>query len=254
MVLPTRVVDMDAGWDSSSAAPRAQPQMWPSAMKRASSSSLLNAAHSHALARNERVCVGQCEVRYSYQVRSGNVAVEAAMPRRHVIGFWLPGEVLTWQCLPLLPQLSIRATADAELFRLRASALDVLLAEQRGLASAYSEHSERSFGRLVLLNAMLGSLGGEERVASFLISTAARQGLVGGNGAQFDVEHCRTDIAAHLGLNPDTLSRFLARLQESGIIALSDRRTVVVRDWRRLCACSPLADVLSGSPRANSLP
>lgn len=26
------------------------------------------------------------------------------MPRRRVIGFSLPGEVLTWQCLPLLPQ------------------------------------------------------------------------------------------------------------------------------------------------------
>ena len=77
MVLPTRVVDMDAGWDSSLAAPPRPTADVALGDEEGLFELVAERGSLTRLARNERVCVGQCEVRYSYYVRSGNVAVEA---------------------------------------------------------------------------------------------------------------------------------------------------------------------------------
>ena len=75
MVLPTRVVDMDAGWDSSLAAPTRPTADVALGDEEGLFELVAERGSLTRLARNERVCVGQCEVRYSYFVRSGNVAV-----------------------------------------------------------------------------------------------------------------------------------------------------------------------------------
>jgi CRP-like cAMP-binding protein len=98
----------------------------------------------------------------------------------------------------------------------------------------------------------LGGLSGEQRVASFLIELALRLGTPGGSGISFDLPLSRTDIADHLALNADTLSRIMSRLKTRGLIAQTGRTRAVIPDWTRLCELTPVADTvlaLHGSAR-----
>jgi CRP-like cAMP-binding protein len=95
--------------------------------------------------------------------------------------------------------------------------------------------------RLVFANVMLGSLTGEQRVASFLVSSGLRQGRAASNRCMLRLPMLRADVADHLGLNPDTLSRIMSDFQQQGLLASQGRHLVHVLDWRGLCGRTPLS-------------
>ena len=199
------------------------------------------------LDRNKYLSTAFDTLQYIYFVRRGGVALEVPTPEGHIAGFWYSDELVVSTQLSALPGASLRAITDSELLRISAGALERLLVEQPQYVHAYSECSTKSLRQLLLTNAMLGGLTGEQRVASFLVSSALRQRRVLGNHLEFELEPTRADIADHLGLNADTLSRIMMGLQRDGIIEVDGRRRIVVRDWRGLCSRTPLADVLARS-------
>jgi CRP/FNR family transcriptional regulator len=59
----------------------------------------------------------------------------------------------------------------------------------------------------------------------------------------FDLPFSRRDIAAYLGLNPDTLSRIMSRFR-GVLFSHTDRNRIVVRDFAALAARTPAAKSL----------
>lgn len=179
----------------------------------------------------------------SYMVRSGTVALESSLPPRHIVGLWHAGDLLDGAHLPALPHLSIRALCASELSRLR-HAPAVLDDEGPGMAQAYVQHCAAMLRRLMVTNALLALPTAEERLISFLVSSAARLGQRAGHRVEMRTPWSRVDLAAHLNLNPDTLSRIMTRLQADGLIEAHGRHTLVVRDWAALCDRTPLVQAL----------
>ncbi|HXF55678.1 MAG TPA: Crp/Fnr family transcriptional regulator [Hyphomicrobiaceae bacterium] len=180
-------------------------------------------------------------------VRRGLLALQTATPRRQIVGFWHPGDVLETANLPALPGLAVSATAPTEVWRLRPQTLESILTERADLLRLLLRLSAIAMKQLLVSNAMIGKLSGEERVASFLLTMAMRHGRFGSNRAEVDLPLSRADMADHLGLNADTLSRIMSALRTAGIIESLGRHRLVVRDWRRLRGRSPLADALASN-------
>ncbi|MGC5340792.1 helix-turn-helix domain-containing protein, partial [Escherichia coli] len=80
---------------------------------------------------------------------------------------------------------------------------------------------------------------GDERVAGFLLETA-RRAHKNGNGDLIDMPVSRTDLAHHLALNPDTLSRVVSRFNAQGLIAMPSRRSFRILDAAGLAEVSPI--------------
>ena len=66
----------------------------------------------------------------------------------------------------------------------------------------------------------LGTLGAEQRVASFLIDVAARHESLGFSARHFVLRMSRADIGSFLALQHETVTRALARLIAQGCIAV----------------------------------
>lgn len=91
---------------------------------------------------------------------------------------------------------------------------------------------ERAQHRMLLL----GRKSAEERLASFLLDLAERRGDVCAEGKPLNLAMSRQDIADHLGLTIETVSRIFTRFKTSGLIDLPDRHTVIFGDVHRLAS------------------
>lgn len=156
-----------------------------------------------------------------YQVVYGAVRVFRLLAdgRRQISAFHLPGEVFGFESTPThrffaeaicaTGVRSFRIAPDVDASR------ELLPLALSGLAKA-QEH---------LL--VLGRQSACERVAAFLLDVAERQGGL----ERFDLPMSRLDIADHLGLTIETVSRTLTRFKAKGIISLPSLRRVEIRKW-----------------------
>jgi CRP/FNR family transcriptional regulator len=78
-----------------------------------------------------------------------------------------------------------------------------------------------------------GEWTAETRLAAFLIDLGERWKRRGFSCSEFQLDMPRQDLAAYLGLAPETLSRLFKRFGEEGLLK-SDRRHVRLTDWTRL--------------------
>ncbi len=75
---------------------------------------------------------------------------------------------------------------------------------------------------------LLGRKSAKERIASFLLGLSQR---MGSRGAPVDLPMSRTDIADHLGLTVESVSRAVTQLEREGLIELPpNRRAVILRN------------------------
>lgn len=86
---------------------------------------------------------------------------------------------------------------------------------------------------------LLGRKTAAERVASFLLHVAQRmqaQSCV--PSASFELPLSRTDIADHIGLTIETVSRQITKLRKAGVLEMDGNRRVVRVDSERLAAAA----------------
>ena len=102
-------------------------------------------------------------------------------------------------------------------------------------------NAQDMLARATAHNMMLGRLHASERIAAFLIALADRIGVVVENGTRIDLLMGRDDIADHLGLNSETVSRQLSRLRAANIIEMPKPGLVIVIDKEELINSTPLA-------------
>jgi CRP/FNR family transcriptional regulator len=177
----------------------------------------------------------------TYLVHSGTIAVETAATRRQIIDFGYTGDLLEVSLLPPVPHLRLLAIETCELWRLRQKPHKPLFMELPDVLRDYQHLSTAMIKRLVFANIVLGSLTGEQRVASFLLSSGLRRSRVASNRCMLRLPMQRADIADYLSLNPDTLSRITSDLHDQGLLATQGRHQMHILDWRALCDRTPLS-------------
>lgn len=170
-----------------------------------------------------------------YRVMAGCVRSLALMPdgRRQVAEFHLPGDLLGLDGREA-HLLSAEAVGDAILLRFPRRQLEAEAvrdpAAARGLYDLACRSLETAQRRLMVL----GRKTAAERLASFLLEMAERTG----GDRRFDLPMSRQDIADHLGLTIETVSRVFSQFRRQGLIALPTAQRVELRDREAVEAAS----------------
>ena len=184
----------------------------------------------------------------TYIVRAGALMLQvaAAATPRQVAAFLPPGDVLRGSAVPPHAEASLISANAAELWRFRWSAMEDFAAADRGLARFLQDAAAARLARYALHTAVLGQFSSEQRVATVLTELAMLTGTpLPAGGIVIDMPFRRNDLADYLGLNPDTLSRIVARLRRDGILGHSARSRALVRDFRALARLTPAARSLA---------
>lgn len=183
----------------------------------------------------------------AYIVTAGVLEIDAT-PRsnaRQVIEIYYRGDLLRSRHATNLPGMNLLAASRAEVCRISGRKLDALAATYGDIARWIENNLARQVPRRQLHLAAVGSLTGEERVASFLVELALRIGEPGYEDSRtFDMPLSRTDMAHYLALNADTLSRIMSRLRQSGVLGTASRGRAYTPNLAALAALTPLADVI----------
>jgi len=169
-----------------------------------------------------------------YEVLDGAVRAVKIFPdgRRQIISFAFAGDIVGFgqkenygfDC-DTLGAARIRAIPRSSLMR--------ALREQPELGEKLLEVAAGEVASMRDLSMLLCRKTALERIASFLLSMAARgKGPV--TGVRLPLPMGRADIADYLGLTIETVSRNLTKLRSLAIIDLPGRGGFVVRDLARL--------------------
>jgi CRP/FNR family transcriptional regulator len=153
--------------------------------------------------------------------------------RRQITGFLLPGDYLglafaeRYIC-------SAEAVTPVRLCRFPRSAFLALLDQFPALEKALLGRAATELAAAQKQMLLLGRKTARERVASFLLQLAEREGA--DDGMAMDLPMTRTDIADYLGLTIETVSRTLTNLRKTGLIALPDPHHLSIVHRTRLDA------------------
>lgn len=175
-----------------------------------------------------------------YNVTKGALRLSRLLPdgRRHVLGFVFSGDFLG---LALDDHFTMSAEAlthvqacrfDLKAFRSLTGAMPSLL----GALHARTSH-ELSLAQDHML--LLGRRTAEERVASFLLGLRERYRRNGLTSATLELPMTRQDIADHLGLTIETVSRTFARFTRERLLldVPSGVRVLAADRLERLAGC-----------------
>lgn len=166
-----------------------------------------------------------------YKVLTGAVRISQLLAdgRRQIGGFYLPGEVFG-----LADDMPHGFTAETlvptALLVIRRDSLMARMGSQPLLARELWRLTTAELARTQQHLMVLGRKTAIERVASFLLDLAARQGGVD----DVLLPMCRQDIADYLGLTIETVSRMITRLEHMGLVALPAARRVRILDEEAL--------------------
>lgn len=80
---------------------------------------------------------------------------------------------------------------------------------------------------------LLGGMWGIQRVATFLIDISRRMQAQGYSPSEFELRLTRREIGSYLGMELETASRMISRLEREGLI-VADRQHIKITDRERL--------------------
>lgn len=157
--------------------------------------------------------------------------------REHVLGFHLPGEVVGLNAIyPERFPCDVVALDDAFLCRFSFTDMSMLAARRPVVQQHLFRLLSRELGNLT---AMVGDHTATERLAAFLVDLGERHALRGSSGTAFRLSMSRGDIASHLRLAAETVSRVLQRFRKDGLVAIEGREIELLdpAELRRLGRC-----------------
>lgn len=179
---------------------------------------------------------GQARV-HVYSVTGGALRMVRLLAdgRRQVTGFLLPGDFIGLSNSPTHAR-DVEAVSASTLCRFSQQDMRQLRArfpqiERKLLERAFNE-LDASREHIVAL-ARMSPL---ERLADFLLKMSARQARLGQGGEVLVLPMGRSDIADHLGLTVETVSRSFTKLRQRRLIALHGVQNVEILDREGLAA------------------
>lgn len=176
--------------------------------------------------RNEEIFGEGDPAEFVYRVASGTVRLYRLLSdgRRQIAGFCFAGDSFGfsasedhWQSAEAVTDCEIIATPRQAIFRQAEQNPSFAYHLWKKAAEQLAGASEHML--------LLGRQTAVERVASFLLGMAERQG----EAEQVTLPMSRQDIADYLGLTIETVSRTLTQLQEQGVVELSGSRKIAFR-------------------------
>lgn len=180
------------------------------------------------MAKDEEVFAEGDRAAFFYKVQSGAIRTFKFLSdgRRQIDAFHLPGDIFGIE-----PgeehRFSAEAIGDATLVAYRRSSLNRLAQADSDLSCQVVSAMLLSLARAQDHMLLLGRKSAIEKIATFLLVLSERISEDG----QVDLPMSRTDIADHLGLTIETVSRSLTQLERQGVIELpTHRRSIVLRD------------------------
>jgi CRP/FNR family nitrogen fixation transcriptional regulator len=163
---------------------------------------------------------------YYYKVLEGAVRTSKLLSdgRRQIGAFYLPGDLFGIEAGEE-HRFSAEAVGDARIVSYKRCGLDILAANDNDFAVAIVEAMMQALARAQDHMLLLGRKSAIEKIATFLLDLAERL-----NEDSFELSMSRTDIADHLGLTIETVSRSLSQLERKGYIALPSTRRIELRN------------------------
>lgn len=168
-----------------------------------------------------------------YAVRSGSLKSTSTDidGREHILNFHLPGEVLGFAAIYYGRHAASAVALTA------ATVCYLSFAEIQRLSRAFPALSLgllRIASRSALYTGRLtGDHNATVRIAAFLLSLSGRFRAQGKPSSEFDLFMSREDIANHLRLAPETVSRVFSQLRAQGVISVH-RKAMRLLDEERL--------------------
>ena len=180
------------------------------------------------LARGDELFAEGDDADFFYKVVSGTIRTYKLLNdgRRQIDAFHLAGDIFGME-----PGAAHRFSAEAvercEVIAFRRCRFATLAEDDPALGdqlmSSMMVNLERAHDHMLLL----GRKTAQEKIATFLLDMARRVST----GDSFELPMQRSDIADHLGLTIETVSRTLTQLAKEGVIKLaSASRSVVLSD------------------------
>lgn len=163
------------------------------------------------------------EARSCYKIVDGAVRVVKILAdgRRYIVDFFLPGDVVGFDGAGVY-EFTAEAIVDSVLVRYNRPQIDRQFEtdpqDSRRLLDATLQRLAAAQSQLLLL----GRMNAMERVATFLLNLERRLGGRKAGARSIALAMTRADIADHLGLTLETVSRMLNQLKREGVIALPD--------------------------------
>ena len=142
---------------------------------------------------------------------------------RSIVAFYVPGDVFGWS--DLTHSLSIEAATDTELLFVKRSAFLSIASREIRVANFLLTATSNKLRR-AQEHGLLLSRSAKFRVAKFLIDLWTRLG----KAKYLDVPMSHQDIADHLGLTIETVSRAITDLERSGLITRVSRQQLLLQN------------------------
>lgn len=158
--------------------------------------------------------------------------------REQVLGFYLPGEVLGLDAISEGYQhANARALETTSVCEIPFEELQDLAGEIPGIQRQLLRIVSQELRTDEKLMTLLASKTAEARLATFLLDMSRRHQAQGHAANSFNLSMSRGDIANHLGLAVETVSRLLTRLQNESVLSVQ-RKLVQILDPQRLERCA----------------
>ena len=142
---------------------------------------------------------------------------------RNVVAFYLPGDLFGWD--DQKSTLSAEAATDAMVLFIKRSGLLSLAARESRVSGFLLAITTRELRR-AQEHGLLMSRSAKCRLAAFLTDLSNRVGKTG----SINLPMSHQDIADHLGLTIETLSRNITELERSGVVVRVSPRNLIVRN------------------------
>jgi len=141
--------------------------------------------------------------------------------RRQIEAFYTAGDVFGFE-LEGARMLNAEALTDCNLTAYRRRGVEVAALHDETLARQLLSFAMQSVSHAQKHAFLLGRRAATEKVASFLLTWAARHG----RQSQLELPMSRQDMADYMGLTIETVSRTLSQMEREGMIAIPNARHI----------------------------
>ncbi|NBJ13094.1 helix-turn-helix domain-containing protein [Microvirga arsenatis] len=175
---------------------------------------------TRVLAKDEELFGEGDRAAFFYKVVSGAIRTSKLLSdgRRQISAFHLPGDIFGIEAGDE-HRFSAEAVDEATVIAYRRCSLESFASQDGAFACQVVNAMMRSLERAQDHMMLLGRKSALEKIATFLLDLAERLG-----DDHVDLPMSRTDIADHLGITIETVSRTLTQLERQNIIELPAHR------------------------------
>jgi CRP-like cAMP-binding protein len=208
------------------------------------------------LRQRQRIPLSPSQDDLIFALQSGVVTARISMANGSagLITLYFPGDVITVGSIPCFNERALVAATAGDILRFKAKPFNRLLASDPDLLAAYDRQRDRQLARAALHATILATLDGPQRLAAFLIERSLEIGIPAGTAIAIELPLSRMEIAQHLALNADTLSRLVSRFKADGLLIQKSRHQVSLKNWRAIAEMCPVTPALIALERNRPSP